>query len=128
MPRYAILLHETPPNYPRPTHWDFMLEEGSSLLTWALASELTFDHSISAERLADHRLAYLEFEGPVSEGRGRVTQWDTGHFEWVQRCENQITVFLNGKRCRGLVTLTREGIEDRGEADLQRWSVSLRKS
>ena len=35
MPRYVILQHDTPPGYPRPLHWDLMLEQGRTLRTWA---------------------------------------------------------------------------------------------
>lgn len=95
MPRFVLLLHECPNDLPRPTHCDLMLESGDKLQTWALA-ELPLDwqslkatapsmpfaatNSCAAESLADHRLAYLDFEGPVSGDRGTVRQLDSGAF------------------------------------------------
>src|SRR5882724_3306447 len=66
MPRFVILRHETPPGFARPAHWDFMLECGGVLRTW---------------EMADHRLAYLEYEGEVPGGRGTVSRWDEGRYE-----------------------------------------------
>ena len=44
-----------------------------------------------AEALPDHRLIYLEYEGPISGDRGTVVAWDRGEYrlkrqsdaEWV---------------------------------------------
>lgn len=36
-----------------------------------------------AERIGDHRLAYLDYTGPVSGGRGQVTRWDAGAYETI---------------------------------------------
>ena len=66
MPRFVILRHELPDPRRRGVHWDFMLEHAGVLRTWALAEEPAPNKPISAEALADHRLAYLNYEGPVS--------------------------------------------------------------
>ena len=34
MPRFVVLRHETPPGYPRPPHYDLMLEQEGGLWTW----------------------------------------------------------------------------------------------
>ena len=93
MPRFVLLRHETPPGHPRPSHWDLMLEHAGVLLTWELqtlpglwAEALGEDSSdaedtVEARRLSDHRLAYLEIEGPVSGGRGTVQRCDRGELE-----------------------------------------------
>ncbi len=81
MPRFVVLRHETPPGHERPTHWDFMLEAGGVLRTWALAEAPCRGRAIAAEELAEHRLAYLEYEGDVSGGRGSVVRWDAGTYE-----------------------------------------------
>ena len=41
--------------------------------------------------LADHRREYLEYEGPVSGGRGNVTRIHQGHHN-IQRNDSQILV------------------------------------
>jgi hypothetical protein len=78
MPRYVILTHDHP--FP---HWDFMLEAEGVLRTWRLLAEPAARQSVPAERLADHRLAYLDYEGPVSGGRGSVARWDHGTYDTV---------------------------------------------
>lgn len=76
MPRYVILTHDHP--FP---HWDLMLEDGGVLRTWRLLAEPAAGQVVRAEQLADHRLAYLDYEGPVSGGRGSVARWDHGTYE-----------------------------------------------
>ncbi len=85
--RFAILRHELPQNASRPSHWDLMLEHRGVLITWELPT-LAFDklpatfEQLQIRRLADHRIAYLTYEGPVSNDRGTVTQVDCGTY-WV---------------------------------------------
>lgn len=76
--RYVVLLHD----HPAPHH-DWMLEVDGALATWRIAcapADLP-PGGAPAERLADHRLAYLEFEGEVSRGRGRVRRVEGGTFD-----------------------------------------------
>jgi len=125
MPRFVILHHQTPKNHPRKTHWDFMIEVGPTLRTWALEEELAPGKSVQAEQLADHRIAYLTYEGPISGDRGAVTQWDAGEYEMQEESLERVVLSLRGKRCRGTVTLSRR---QQPGGDTQRWSVSLRNS
>ncbi len=106
MPRYVVLQHDTPEDYLRPTHWDFMLESGEVLRTWALAEEPTIGSAITAESLPDHRMAYLEYEGLVSGDRGTVTRWDAGRYELVSETDDFLLVTLSGKRLSGKVRLS----------------------
>ena len=73
MPLFVVLQHDYPT-----LHWDFMLEAGKSLRTWRLMSPPTQDSEVGAEPLANHRLRYLDYEGPVSGDRGHVARWDAG--------------------------------------------------
>ena len=126
MPRFVILLHELPPGHQRATHWDFMLEDGETLKTWALEEELQPGGEACAQQLADHRLDYLEYEGPISGGRGRVSRWDEGDFQWIEKTDTRLSVLLDGQRHSGVASFMRLPEED-GAAS-QRWSVSLRNS
>ena len=108
MPRFVILRHAMPPNAIRGLHWDLMLEDGSVLKTWALGSPPARKTVIPAEALPDHRLAYLDYEGPVSGNRGTVTQWDAGTFEWLSRSEDSLRFQLQGRRVQVMVTLRRD--------------------
>ncbi|MCH5374677.1 MAG: hypothetical protein JJ992_11935 [Planctomycetes bacterium] len=107
MPRYVILLHQTPPDSLRPTHWDLMLENGNVLRTWALADTPQAGDAIRADALPDHRLAYLTYEGPVSGDRGQVTRWDHGEFQWTRQAEDELRIQLQGQRLQGEARLTR---------------------
>ncbi len=97
MPRFVVLEHDGP----RGLHWDFMLETGEVLATWALPQPPDAGSDLSAESLPDHRPAYLDYEGPVSGDRGSVVQWDSGTYELRRRSGSGWTVSLQGKRLRG---------------------------
>ncbi len=78
MPRYVILEHDWPQK-----HWDFMLEVGDVLQTWRLPTAPVANTDISAEKTFDHRLMYLDYEGPISAGRGSVARWDAGLYQVI---------------------------------------------
>lgn len=117
MPRFVILWHEMPPA--SQSHWDFMLEAADALETWALAEEPSPMSSCLASRLADHRKAYLDYEGEVSGGRGTVTRWDAGEYLRLPANDQQVIVTLEGGRLRGIARL------DRLDEAAQRWLFSF---
>src|SRR5215213_6090693 len=96
MPRFVILEHDWPA-----THWDFLLEAGSVLRAWRLLAEPAAGRTVPAEPNADHRPLYLDYEGPVSGGRGTVTRWDVGTFEWVEDGPGRVVVELRGAKLTG---------------------------
>jgi hypothetical protein len=104
MPRYVILEHDHPM-----LHWDFLLEAGLVLRTWRLEEPPHPDHPVRAEASFDHRLLYLDYEGPISGGRGHVRRWDQGTFEWLADRQEEVAVRLTGERLHGLVRLERGG-------------------
>ncbi|MBA4016686.1 MAG: hypothetical protein C0483_05815 [Pirellula sp.] len=108
MPRYVVLRHELPLDSERPSHWDFMLESGEVLRTWALLQRPDTSEPQIAEALVDHRLAYLEYEGPVSGDRGCVVRWDAGIYEPLNETEisqPSLAIRVAGDRLRGDVKL-----------------------
>ncbi|REK10895.1 MAG: hypothetical protein DWQ37_15765 [Planctomycetota bacterium] len=119
MPRFVILLHEVPEGHARGTHWDLMLESEGVLHTWALNAEPVAGQCCDAEQLPDHRPAYLTYEGPVSGGRGTVTQWDRGEYLVELETADQRCVRLEGGKGTLRVTL------DRREPGSQFWRVSF---
>ena len=104
MPRYVILEHDHPV-----LHWDLMLEAGAILRTWRLAAPPQFGQAVAAEASFDHRLRYLEYEGPIGGDRGQVVRWDRGVFAWEEDTPERIVVRLAGERLRGIVQLQRSG-------------------
>ena len=119
MPRFVVLLHETLPGYPRGAHLDLMLEQEGMLRTWALDKPPLPGEIVSAERLPDHRLEYLDYEGAVSRERGVVSRVDSGRYEVLQETATVLAVRLEGQRIHGTLTLLAE------DAALHRWRVSL---
>jgi hypothetical protein len=105
MPRYVILRHEMPPHAHRSAHWDLMLETGGVLATWALAEWPESGEEIPAERLADHRIDYLDFEGSVSDNRGTVTRWDTGQYRVESQTQAAWHITVRGGRLDGQILL-----------------------
>jgi len=114
MPRYVVLRHETESG----SHWDFMLQRGPALSTWALPQAPDSAQPVIAESLPDHRLTYLDYEGPLSGGRGAVSRWDRGTFEIEQETSTELRVNLIGERLCGRVCLRR--LPDQP----QRWQFS----
>ena len=50
---------------------------------------------MDADRLADHRVVYLEFQGELSDDRGSVTRVQSGHFSIVQDLQDRFVAQLN---------------------------------
>jgi hypothetical protein len=103
MPRFALLIHDSP----RGLHYDFLLEVGGVLMTWGLPRQPEVGVEIECEALPDHRPLYLEYEGPISDGRGTVSRWDRGEFVAHVWNELEIVAELAGKRLAGRVELRR---------------------
>ncbi|MGD0384107.1 MAG: DNA polymerase ligase N-terminal domain-containing protein [Thermoguttaceae bacterium] len=105
MPRYVILRHETTGG----EHFDFMLDMGGALKTWSLSQPPLKGVEMDAKALPDHRLAYLDYEGPISGDRGSVTRWDRGTYEVERQSESDLIVQLKGEKLIGKVTLAQRG-------------------
>jgi bifunctional non-homologous end joining protein LigD len=111
-------------------HWDFRLEIGGTLKSWAVPKGPSLDPA--AKRLAvqvpDHALSYLTFTGVLPEGTygaGEVYRWDTGTFEpetddpaaaWRA---GALRFRLEGERLRGRWRLFR--MKGRGESGRPLW-------
>ena len=128
MPRFVLLYHDCPPNYERASHWDFMLESGDVLRTWALerlprdwqaahsrtvgaypnCPPLSPDNTVAAMQLGDHRRDYLELEGPLSGDRGTVMRVAAGTYRSEHESPGDWRVVLDQRRScceRAIVTI-----------------------
>lgn len=81
------------------------MEAGDVLRAWRLLAEPAVGKELLAEPNFDHRLLYLDYEGAVSGGRGTVTRWDAGVFEWVEDSVERVVVTLHGTKLAGRAEL-----------------------
>jgi len=107
MPRYVILYHEVPPGRERASHWDLMLEQNGTLRTWALSERPGSATVIAAEALPDHRIDYLDYEGPVSNDRGHVARWDAGEYQLLEETSDRLRWNFAGEKLNGPAELAR---------------------
>ena len=93
-----ILEHSPGTKGPAALHWDLMLESAARLRTWALDAPLTnaLSAPIAAMALPDHRLAYLDYEGPLSGERGSVVQVTSGTYETLEERPGLLRIKLLG--------------------------------
>ncbi len=103
MPRYVILEHDFPVR-----HWDLMLEAGEVLRTWKLTSPPKMGLTVAAEKSFDHRPIYLDYEGPISGGRGSVVRCDGGIYQPITEEDGRIVVRLKGARLNGEAIFARD--------------------
>jgi bifunctional non-homologous end joining protein LigD len=91
----------------RRLHYDFRLERGGVLASWALPRgvPLRAGERALAVHVEDHPLDYAGFSGviPAGEyGAGTVDIWDHGTYELLhERRDGQLTVILHGERLQG---------------------------
>ncbi len=98
-------------------HWDFRLEHGGVLWSWAVRKGPSLDPADKrmAAHVEDHPLDYADFEGSIPEGQyggGAVELWDRGTWhplddpeEGMRKGELRFT--LDGQRLHGRFTLVR---------------------
>jgi hypothetical protein len=113
MPRFVLLLHDHPH-----VHWDLMLQAGDVLWTWRLAAPPDRRERVEATRIGDHRVHYLDYEGPVSGNRGQVRREDHGHYTVLASSAGALRLRVQGERLVGVLELLHV------EAD--RWEAVLR--
>ena len=114
-------------------HFDFRLEAGGVLKSWAVPKGPSTDPRVKrlAVEVEDHPLDYANFEGVIGEGygAGRVIVWDRGTYHPLadESVEESLTAghlsfWLEGEKLRGGWTLQRT----RG-GDKPQWLLVKRK-
>ena len=95
-------------------HFDLRLEVEGVMRSWAVPKEPSMDPAVKrlAIEVADHSLAYNDFEGEVDGGRVEI--WDRGTYEqggrvpWPEALERGHAVFvLHGEKLEGGFALQR---------------------
>lgn len=103
---FVIQQHTTP----KGIHWDLMLQREDVLWTWRMtvSPEHINTACLPIERIADHPLRFLSYEGPVQNNTGRVQIADKGIFRFVSEQAEELRVDLKGKVLQGQFLLTRQ--------------------
>ena len=96
-------------------HVDWMIARDGSpegkLVTFRLPDRLDalpLHHHMPIEHIADHRRAYLHYEGPISRGRGQVVQLATGEVLQCDGSDSRLHLHLRWQGVEQFVILTRE--------------------
>jgi bifunctional non-homologous end joining protein LigD len=97
-------------HHARALHWDFRLERGGVLVSWALPKGLPGDPKRNhlAVHTEDHPLEYASFAGDIPQGEyggGQVTIWDRGTYECETWTDDEVKVVLHGERSQGRFAL-----------------------
>ena len=101
--RFVIQEH----TYSGQMHWDLMLESGPALATWQVAVPPGNwpGETVTCRKLADHRLDYLTYQGPLSRDRGQVRIKALGHYEPIRIEGDCWQVALAGQTITGQLDL-----------------------
>ena|SRR2546422_452734 len=125
--RFGVQKH-----WARSLHYDFRLEIGTVLVSWAVPKGPSKDPEVRrlAIHVPDHPIDYLLFEGTLPEGdygAGEVIVWDFGEYEVVGPAgsdaaaaleEGTIRFILHGKKLRGQWALIRTRM---GKGSRENW-------
>ncbi|HEU4672254.1 MAG TPA: non-homologous end-joining DNA ligase, partial [Candidatus Limnocylindrales bacterium] len=101
-------------------HYDFRLEIGGVLVSWAVAKGPTMDPGTRrmAVHVEDHPIEYLDFEGVIPKGQyggGDVIVWDWGTFDAEAETadperaipDGELKFTLHGQKLKGRYTIVR---------------------
>jgi bifunctional non-homologous end joining protein LigD len=101
-PIFVVQRHDA-----RSLHYDFRLEKGGALLSWAVPKGVPLEPGEQhlAVHVEDHPLEYATFEGEIPKGEyggGTVEIWDSGTYELLEeKKDGGLTVRLHGKKLEG---------------------------
>ncbi|MGO8729027.1 MAG: DNA polymerase ligase N-terminal domain-containing protein [Streptosporangiaceae bacterium] len=118
--RFVVQRHRA-----RRLHYDFRLEIGGVLVSWAVPKGPTLDPGVrrAAVHVEDHPIEYLDFEGVIPSGQyggGDVIVWDHGTWEphdtddpAAAVADGELHLDIRGEKLRGRLVLVRTGSDDK---------------
>lgn len=121
-------------HHARRLHWDFRLERGGVLVSWALPKGVPAlgDENHLAVHTEDHPLEYATFAGDIPKGEyggGHVDLWDSGTYATEKFRDDEVIVTLTGRPDGGLggepvrVALIRTEREQPKGTQGERWLI-----
>ena len=119
--RFVVQKH-----WARSLHYDFRLEVGQALVSWAVPKGPSKDPQVKrlAIRVEDHPIDYLLFEGTLPEGEygaGEVIVWDFGEYEVVGPAGLDAAKAISD----GVVKFSLHGTKLRGEWGILRTKMGV---
>jgi hypothetical protein len=101
--RFVVQEHRKEQN----VHWDLMLEEGEHLATWQVpAPPIRWSETpLPCQKIFNHRLKYLMYEGPLSDNRGEVRIVASGSYQPMKISDDQWHIRLESDSMSGLLGL-----------------------
>ncbi len=105
--RFVVHRHQA-----RHLHYDFRLEMGGVLRSWAVPKGPPLESGIRrlAVQVEDHPLDYIDFAGGIPQGEygaGSVEIWDKGEFDLEKETSDRLEFSLRGKKLLGSYVLLR---------------------
>ncbi len=129
--RFVLLRHELPPESGQPSHWDLMFEQQHTEMLLTLQLLNLPQHTVAsrpqvlpAKRIADHRPLYLDYEGQVSHGRGRVAQVASGFYRQSNASPRDNRYDLMSTRLKASILLSRFELGGDITLCIERWQTS----
>jgi len=106
-------------------HYDFRLEVGAVLVSWAVPKGLSTDprEKRLAIRTEDHRRSYADFEGVIPEGEygaGTVLLWDRGSYRNLRARKGPQSMSMERSLDDGLIEVELQGQKLEGSWALKR--------
>ena len=100
-------------------HWDLMLETDGTLRSWRLNTppQEIKRRPVPAERIFDHSLRFLTYEGPVQDGTGQVKIVDHGTYQIIEQTKTSLVVAFEGQTLSGTFRLRRLGKKQQWELE-----------
>lgn len=96
--RFVVLHHVPGEDFGRTDeeHFDWMFQSGDALRTWAspVCRFSAGDLVLPCQSLPPHRVAYLDYEGPVSGNRGTVRRVLSGTFTVKEESRDSFVAML----------------------------------
>jgi len=101
--RFVVQEHRKDQN----VHWDLMLQKGEHLATWQapLPPSEWREIPLTCQKIFDHRIKYLTYEGPLSNNRGEVRIVVAGTYQPLQITDTQWYVRLESDSISGKLGL-----------------------
>ncbi len=115
-PIFVVQRHDA-----RRLHYDFRLERGGALASWAVPKGVPVEPGARAlaVHVEDHPLEYADFHGEIPAGQygaGSVEIFDHGTYELLEeRRDGRLTFVLHGARLGGRYTLVPAGLDGKEE-------------